>query len=91
MITLYSRSPVFFAAENVPCGSTGTTCTKAITVVLNGMTLKYVKGESHRRVSSLEYESSGVMIGSIGEMFTVIVWKGKDLILKFDMGKKLRK
>ncbi|XP_060592838.1 mucin-2-like [Ruditapes philippinarum] len=75
--------------ENMPCGSSGVTCTKSISITINGMTMKYVRGESIRRVNALEYESNGVVVDNIGGEFMTVIWKGMGLILKFDAGTRV--
>jgi hypothetical protein len=89
---LFSILPFLsFAVENMPCGSSGVTCTKSISITINGMTMKYVRGESIRRVNALEYESNGVVVDNIGGEFMTVIWKGMGLILKFDAGKNVQK
>lgn len=51
-------------AENVPCGSTGVTCTKSVTLSLGNTVIHLLRGE---RVSvTVEAEDNAGMLGMIG-------------------------
>ncbi|XP_028403857.1 mucin-2-like isoform X2 [Dendronephthya gigantea] len=72
-------------AENVPCGSTGITCTKSITITLNDTQIKLVRG-SEPKASSLpgssqsiqkanyKLEKSGLFLILRTEIGMTIVW-----------------
>ena len=79
-----------FTASNVPCGSTGVTCTKAVDITINDQTVHLVRGRDMQvgtaSIASNQYYTHGLMVQTIGANFITVVAPELGIVVKYDEG-----
>jgi len=76
----------------VPCGSSGVTCTKSVTITIYNQTLHFVKGRDMEiganSFSTNQYFTKGLVVDNVGGEFVSVVAPDLGLVVKYDHGRR---
>jgi len=82
--------PILLAASNVPCGTTGVTCTKSVEIKIYNQTLHLVRGQDieigSNSITTNQYYTRGLVVENIGGMFITVVAPELGIVIKYDEG-----